>query len=40
MGAAAVDLVIEQLNANALGPPDIAKMVRMAGRWHEGPSIT
>ncbi|HVU35963.1 MAG TPA: LacI family DNA-binding transcriptional regulator [Opitutaceae bacterium] len=39
MGAAAVDLVIEQLNSNSFGLPEVPKMVLIAGRWRDGPSI-
>lgn len=34
-GAAAVDLVVEQLYANSYGVPELAKTVMLAGRWVE-----
>jgi LacI family transcriptional regulator len=36
VGAAAVDLVIEQLHANRFGPPEVPKTVLIEGRWVPG----
>jgi DNA-binding LacI/PurR family transcriptional regulator len=38
-GAAAVDLVVEQLNHNERGVPDAVKRVLLPGRWFEGRSL-
>lgn len=38
VGAAAVDLVIEQLHANSLGPPPFPKTVLIEGTWVTGVS--
>jgi LacI family transcriptional regulator len=38
VGAAAVDLVIEQLHANSYGPPEVPKTVLIEGAWVDGPS--
>lgn len=39
IGAAAVDLVVEQLNHNERGIPDVVKRVLLPGRWSEGKSL-
>lgn len=39
IGAAAVDLLIEQLNNNETGVPARAKTVLIDGDWHEGPTL-
>jgi DNA-binding LacI/PurR family transcriptional regulator len=39
IGAAAVDLLIEQLNNNEKGIPERAKTVMIDGVWHDGPSL-
>ena len=39
IGAAAVDLLIEQLNNNEIGIPERAKTVMIDGIWHNGPSL-
>jgi LacI family transcriptional regulator len=39
MGAAAADLVIEQLNANETGVPEQPKMVLVDGAWVEGGTL-
>lgn len=39
IGAAAVDLVIEQLNNNEIGVPVRPKTVMIDGVWHAGPSL-
>ena len=39
IGAAAVDLLIEQLNNNEAGIPVRAKTVMIDGVWHDGPSL-
>lgn len=39
VGAAAVDLLIEQLNNNEIGIPKRAKTVLIDGVWHNGPSL-
>lgn len=39
IGAAAVDLLIEQLNNNELGIPAQPKTVMIDGVWHDGPSL-
>ena len=39
IGAAAVDLLIEQLNNNEIGVPARAKTVLIDGEWHDGPSM-
>jgi hypothetical protein len=36
VGAAAVDLVVEQLHANAFGVPENPKTVLIEGRWEPG----
>lgn len=38
-GAAAIDLVVEQLNHNERGVPEAVKEVLLPGRWFEGNSI-
>jgi DNA-binding LacI/PurR family transcriptional regulator len=38
-GACAVDLVVEQLHNNELGPPAVPKSVRVEGSWHDGPTM-
>jgi LacI family transcriptional regulator len=39
LGAAAVDLVVEQLNHNERGLPDTVKRVLLPGRWFDGRSL-
>lgn len=39
IGAAAVDLLIEQLNNNEIGVPREAKTVMIDGVWRDGPSL-
>jgi DNA-binding LacI/PurR family transcriptional regulator len=39
IGAAAVDLLIEQLNNNEVGIPKRPKTVLIEGEWHHGPSL-
>jgi DNA-binding LacI/PurR family transcriptional regulator len=39
LGAAAVDLVVEQLNHNERGIPAMVKRVLLPGRWFEGKSL-
>ena len=39
VGAAAVDLVVEQLHANSFGPPDDPKTVLVEGMWIDGGSL-
>ncbi len=39
IGAAAVDLLIEQLNNNEIGVPRRPKTVLIDGEWHEGPTL-
>lgn len=39
LGAAAVDLVVEQLNHNERGVPEVVKRVLLPGRWFEGRSL-
>lgn len=39
LGAAAIDLVVEQLNHNERGLPDVVKHVLLPGRWSEGCSL-
>ena len=39
LGAAAIDLVVEQLNHNERGLPDMVKRVLLPGRWFEGKSL-
>ncbi len=39
IGAAAVDLVVEQLNHNERGIPEMLKRVLLPGRWFEGKSL-
>ena len=39
LGSAAVDLVVEQLNHNERGLPDLVKRVLLPGRWFEGRSL-
>jgi hypothetical protein len=36
VGAAAVDLVVEQLHGNSYGLPEIPKTVLIEGRWITG----
>ena len=40
IGARAVDLVVEQLNANERGIPEYPKMVLVGDKWMDGPSLT
>jgi LacI family transcriptional regulator len=39
LGAAAIDLVVEQLNHNERGVPSMVKRVLLPGRWFEGKSL-
>jgi LacI family transcriptional regulator len=39
VGAAAVDLVVEQLYHNERGVPEIPKIVMMEGRWRDGATV-
>ena len=39
VGAAALDLVVERLNANSFGPTDHPKEVLIKGTWHEGATL-
>jgi LacI family transcriptional regulator len=39
LGAAAIDLIVEQLNHNERGLPDTVKRVLLPGRWFEGRSL-
>lgn len=39
LGAAAIDLVVEQLNHNERGIPETVKRVQLPGRWFEGKSL-
>lgn len=39
LGSAAVDLVVEQLNHNERGVPEMVKRVLLRGRWFEGKSL-
>lgn len=39
LGAAAIDLVVEQLNHNERGVPEMVKRVLLRGRWFEGKSL-
>lgn len=39
VGAAALDLVVERLNANNFGPTDHPKEVLIKGTWHEGATL-
>jgi DNA-binding LacI/PurR family transcriptional regulator len=39
VGAAGVDLVVEQLNHNERGLPDVVKRVLLPGKWFEGRSL-
>lgn len=39
IGAAAVDLLVEQLNNNELGVPSRPKTVMIDGVWHDGPTL-
>lgn len=39
LGAAAIDLVVEQLNHNERGLPRLVKRVLLPGRWFEGKSL-
>ncbi len=39
VGAAALDLVVERLNANNFGPPEHPKEVLIKGTWHEGATL-
>ena len=39
LGAAAIDLVVEQLNHNERGLPDTVKRVLLPGRWFDGRSL-
>ncbi|RRJ95037.1 LacI family transcriptional regulator [Opitutaceae bacterium TAV4] len=38
VGAAALDLVIEQLNMNRFGPPPVPKIVQVECKWVDGPT--
>jgi LacI family transcriptional regulator len=40
VGAAAVDLVVEQLHANSYGVPELPKTVLIEGRWVPGTTAT
>jgi hypothetical protein len=39
LGAAAVDLLVEQLHHNERGPPEHPKMVMTEGLWREGETV-
>ncbi len=39
VGAAAVDMVIGQINRNQFGEPDYAKLTLIHGKWHEGSTL-
>lgn len=39
VGAAAVDLLIEEIHSNHRGAPPLPKMVELEGCWHDGPSL-
>ena len=39
VGAAALDLVVEKLNANSTGPTDHPKEVLIKGTWHNGATL-
>jgi DNA-binding LacI/PurR family transcriptional regulator len=39
VGAAALDLVVEKLNANTTGPSEHPKEVLIKGTWHDGPTL-
>jgi LacI family transcriptional regulator len=39
IAAAAVDLVVEQLHSNTLGPPVLPKIAQTAGQWVDGPTL-
>jgi len=39
VGAAALDLVVEKLNANTTGPSVHPKEVLIKGTWHDGPTL-
>jgi LacI family transcriptional regulator len=39
VGAAALDLVVEKLNANSTGPSEHPKEVLIKGTWHDGPTL-
>ena len=39
VGAAALDLVVERLNANSFGPTEHPKEVLIKGTWHEGATL-
>jgi hypothetical protein len=39
VGACAVDLVVEQIQQNILGVPDIPKSIHIEGEWVEGTTL-
>ncbi len=39
VGAAAVDIIVEQLNTNTFGLPTVAKTVMVDCAWRDGPSV-
>ena len=39
VGAAAVDILVEQINQNRRGVPDVPKSVLIEGVWREGPTM-
>jgi hypothetical protein len=39
LGAATVDIVVEQLNTNSFGLPPVPKTVMIECAWRDGPSI-
>jgi LacI family transcriptional regulator len=39
IGASAVDLVVQHLHNNELGPPEVPRSVRIEGLWMDGPSM-
>jgi LacI family transcriptional regulator len=39
VGACAVDLVVEQIQQNILGVPDIPKSIHIEGEWVEGKTL-
>lgn len=39
VGAAAIDLLVEQINQNRRGIPDVPKSVLIEGLWHDGPTF-
>ncbi|MFH1498735.1 MAG: hypothetical protein ABII82_13020 [Verrucomicrobiota bacterium] len=39
VGEAAAQLVIDQINRNAYGPPDHPRSIQISGDWIDGPSI-